>query len=100
MPPGRALTRGAALRSYSEIFWTAQPAVALPSDFVKKYDGKAISITGFEVDIVRHGGTPKEESVPSYQWCGRGCAAGAAPPRLGPAFRGRAPNTLKPGRLQ
>lgn len=53
---------------YSEVFWTAQPAIPLPAHIVARYKGKAISITGFEVDIVTGGenGTT-ESSVPEYE---------------------------------
>ena len=53
---------------YSEVFWTAQPAVPLPEDIVKGFAGKAISFTGFEVDVVAGGenGTP-EWSIPEFQ---------------------------------
>eukprot|EP01062_Namystynia_karyoxenos_P053991 TRINITY_DN4407_c0_g2_i1.p1 TRINITY_DN4407_c0_g2~~TRINITY_DN4407_c0_g2_i1.p1 ORF type:complete len:883 (+),score=253.05 TRINITY_DN4407_c0_g2_i1:102-2651(+) len=54
---------------YSEVFWTAQPAIDLPPELVSRFAGRAISITGFEVDIVRvDNATGKETSVPSYEW--------------------------------
>eukprot|EP01051_Picozoa_sp_SAG22_P004863 SAG22_NODE_273_length_13182_cov_12.693419_8_plen_651_part_00 len=54
---------------YSEVFWTAQPAVPLPADVVARFKGRAISFTGFEVDIVRADPeTGVETSVPSYEW--------------------------------
>ena len=53
---------------YSEVFWTAQPAVPLPKDVVERFKGRAISFTGFEVDIVRVDHTGEEVSVPSYEW--------------------------------
>ena len=53
---------------YSEVFWTAQPPVPLPSEVVEEFRGRAISITGFEVDVVAGGeqGEP-EWSVPEFQ---------------------------------
>ena len=34
-----------------KVFWTAQPAVALPDDIVQQFAGRVISFTGFEVGL-------------------------------------------------
>ena len=47
---------------YSEVFWTAQPKVDLPSEVKAQFKGKAISITGFEVDVMDE----YNESVPEF----------------------------------
>ena len=54
---------------YSEVFWTAQPAVPLPENIVSSFKGKSISFTGFEVDVVSGGddATTPEWSVPEFQ---------------------------------
>ena len=56
---------------YSEVFWTAQPAMDLPAHIVQEFAGRAISFTGFEVDIVEvfPNGTevPDVPSIPSYE---------------------------------
>ena len=56
---------------YSEVFWTAQPAMDLPAHIVQEFAGRAISFTGFEVDIVQvfPNGTevPDVPSIPSYE---------------------------------
>eukprot|EP00294_Goniomonas_avonlea_P005205 CAMPEP_0114558124 /NCGR_PEP_ID=MMETSP0114-20121206/10203_1 /TAXON_ID=31324 /ORGANISM="Goniomonas sp, Strain m" /LENGTH=847 /DNA_ID=CAMNT_0001743471 /DNA_START=21 /DNA_END=2564 /DNA_ORIENTATION=- len=52
---------------YSEVFWTAQPPVALPADFVAEYKGKVVSFTGFEVDIIRKLPNGTDVSVPSFE---------------------------------
>ena len=53
---------------YSEVFWTAQPAVPLPADLVSNFAGRAISFTGFEVDVVSGGENNETEwSVPEFQ---------------------------------
>lgn len=36
---------------YSEVYWTVQPDVPLPADFVAKYRGKAVAFTGYEVSL-------------------------------------------------
>eukprot|EP00946_MAST-07B_sp_MAST-7B-sp1_P003171 g3171.t1 len=53
---------------YSEVFWTAQPAVPLPDDIVSEFKGRPISITGFEVDVVAGGENNETEwSIPEFQ---------------------------------
>ena len=53
---------------YSEVFWTAQPAVPLPADIVAKFKGRAISFTGFEVDVVAGGENNETEySIPEFE---------------------------------
>jgi hypothetical protein len=48
---------------YGEVWWTALPEVPLPPDIVKRFDGKAIAIVGYEVDQVRKGAGPNGEDV-------------------------------------
>ena len=31
---------------YSEVYWTMQPSIPLPADFVKRFDGKIVALTG------------------------------------------------------
>ena len=51
---------------YSEVYWTAQPGIALPPDVVAEFNGRAISFTGFEVDVLRLNSTGGYESVLAY----------------------------------
>lgn len=51
---------------YSEVFWTMQPPVALPADFVARFKGKVVALTGYEVDIVRVGADGSEVHVPLF----------------------------------
>ena len=51
---------------YSQVVWHALAPVPLPEDIVKQYDGKVMSVTGWEVDVLREvNGTT--ESVPCYE---------------------------------
>ena len=51
---------------YSQVVWHALEPVPLPEDIVKEYDGKVMSVTGWEVDVLREvNGTT--ESVPCYE---------------------------------
>jgi hypothetical protein len=52
---------------YSEVYWTVQPDVPLPADFVAKYKGKAVAFTGYEVDALRQLPDGCEEHVPLYE---------------------------------
>jgi hypothetical protein len=48
---------------YSQVFWKGLPPVAIPAEIVKRFDGKAMAVVGFEVDQVRR--TPQGDvSVP------------------------------------
>ena len=48
---------------YSEVWWQAFPAVPLPGGLVERFDGKGMSIVGYETDAVRK--TPQGDvSVP------------------------------------
>ena len=51
---------------YSEVYWTAQPGISLPADVVAEFKGRAISFTGFEVDVMRLNSSGGYESVPAY----------------------------------
>ena len=54
---------------YSQVVWHNLGTVPLPADVVKEYDGKVMSVTGWEVDVLRGGaknGTV-EEHVPCYE---------------------------------
>eukprot|EP00494_Astrolonche_serrata_P029595 UN29862 len=37
---------------YSQVFWTMMETQTLPDDLVKRFDGKAMAITGYEIDQV------------------------------------------------
>eukprot|EP00658_Telonema_sp_P-2_P017566 TRINITY_DN16837_c0_g1_i21.p1 TRINITY_DN16837_c0_g1~~TRINITY_DN16837_c0_g1_i21.p1 ORF type:complete len:697 (-),score=123.62 TRINITY_DN16837_c0_g1_i21:336-2426(-) len=49
---------------YSEVYWTTQPAIRLPADFVSRFRGKIVALTGYEVDSVRTMPNGTETSVP------------------------------------
>ena len=56
---------------YAENFWTDQHNQALPAEIVKRFAGKVIAVTGYEMDMVmveptgRPGENPeKDVSVP------------------------------------
>ena len=51
---------------YSEVHWTMHPPVALPADFVAKYNGKVVALTGYEADTMRVLADGREEHVPLY----------------------------------
>lgn len=44
---------GPVTSTYSEVFWTALPNVPLPPALVKRFEGGAIAVVGFELDQVR-----------------------------------------------
>jgi hypothetical protein len=49
--------------TYGEVFWTSLPEIELPSELVKRFDGKGMAFVGFEADQVRR--TPDGDiSVP------------------------------------
>ena len=51
---------------YSQVLWHSLGETPLPADVVKAYDGKVMSVTGWEVDVLRMvNGT--EEHVPCYE---------------------------------
>lgn len=52
---------------YSEVAWYAQTS-PLPTEIVKRFAGKVMAVTGYEVDIVRNG-TDGFESVPCWEQC-------------------------------
>ena len=52
---------------YSEVYWTVQPDVALPADFVSKYKGKVVAFTGYEVDALRQMPDGTEKHVNLYE---------------------------------
>ena len=49
---------------YSQVFWTGFEPVALPKEIVSRFDGKGMSIVGFELDQVRELEGGGEERVP------------------------------------
>mmetsp|Transcript_58745 Transcript_58745/g.128742 ORF Transcript_58745/g.128742 Transcript_58745/m.128742 type:complete len:880 (+) Transcript_58745:49-2688(+) len=56
---------------YGEVFWTSMGTLPLPEDIVQRFDGKAIAVTGYEMDqvMVEPTGQPglspeKDVSVP------------------------------------
>ena len=51
---------------YSQVIWHALEPTPLPADVVKEYDGKVMSVTGWEVDVLRLV-DGKEVPVPCYE---------------------------------
>jgi len=54
---------------YGEVFWRGLPAVPVPEEIQKRFDGKTIAITGYEQDqVIRHdlNDSSKDQSVPIY----------------------------------
>ena len=49
---------------YAMVYWTMMPPVDLPENIVKRFDGKKIAITGYEVDQVFKNSDGSETSVP------------------------------------
>lgn len=41
---------------YSEVYWTRNAPINLPPELVKRFDGKVMAITGYEIDQVTHAG--------------------------------------------
>jgi len=41
---------------YSQVYWTRNTPINLPPDLVKRFDGKVMAITGYEIDQVTHDG--------------------------------------------
>jgi hypothetical protein len=39
---------------YSQVYWTRNTPVDLPPELVKRFDGKVMAITGYEIDQVTH----------------------------------------------
>ena len=52
---------------YSQVIWRSVGVAPLPTEIVKKYDGKVMSVTGWEVDVLRIGPNGTEEHVPCYE---------------------------------
>jgi len=49
---------------YSQVYWTRNAPINLPPEIVKRFEGKVMAITGYEVDQVTHPG-PKPGSTSS-----------------------------------
>jgi len=47
---------------YSQVYWTRNAPINLPPELVKRFDGKVMAITGYEIDQVTHDG-PQEGST-------------------------------------
>ena len=47
--------------------WRVLEPVPLPASIVSLYNGTAMAVTGFEVDVVRKGADGKDASVPNFQ---------------------------------
>ena len=41
---------------YSQVYWTRNAPIALPPELVKRFSGKTMAITGYEIDQVVHTG--------------------------------------------
>ena len=48
--------------SYSQVYWTRNNPINLPPELVKRFKGKIMAITGYEVDQVTHSG-PKVSTL-------------------------------------
>jgi len=44
---------------YSEVYWTMQQPIPLPADFVARYTGKIVAVTGYEAGRDLERGTLK-----------------------------------------
>jgi hypothetical protein len=53
---------------YAQVVMETQPVAALPRAFVEEHDGKLVSFTGFEMDLVRTDTEGVEHSVSSHEW--------------------------------
>ena len=51
---------------YSRVLWHSQP-VALPGEIIKRFRGKVMAVTGYEVDIVRTEADGTTTSAPCYE---------------------------------
>lgn len=49
---------------YSQVWWSPLPPVDLPADIVRRYNGTAMALVGWEVDQVRRTSEGVEKSVP------------------------------------
>ena len=52
---------------YSQVYWTRNDPVALPADIIKRFKGKVMAITGYEVDFLRRTASGDEVPVPCYE---------------------------------
>ena len=41
---------------YSQVYWTRNNPIDLPPEIVKRFKGKVMAITGYEIDQVTHNG--------------------------------------------
>lgn len=53
--------------NYSEVFWRTIGPVPLPDDIIERYNGSAMAVTGWEVDVVRKLANGSEVSVPCFE---------------------------------
>ena len=51
---------------YGEVYWTMQPSIPLPPEFVKRFEDQVVAFTGYEADAVRTRPDGTEEHVPLY----------------------------------
>ncbi len=61
---------------YSQVYWTRNTNINLPDALIKRFAGKVMAITGYEIDQVTHSGpqpgsTTKASSVCCSVWRGR-----------------------------
>ena len=52
---------------YSQVVWHGLAGVPLPADVVQEFDGKVMTVVGWEVDVLRHTSNGTVESVPCYE---------------------------------
>jgi len=59
---------------YSQVYWTRNAPIELPSALVERFAGKVMAITGYEVDQVTHDGPlPPPSPAPSEELSGFAC---------------------------
>ena len=54
---------------YSQVYWTRNNPIDLPSELVSKFEGKVMAITGYEVDQVTHSGPQTGSTTTSPTVC-------------------------------
>ena len=51
---------------YSQVYWTRNDPVPLPPALVERFDGRTMSITGYEIDQVVHAGEELAHTAASH----------------------------------
>ena len=58
---------------YSEVYWTRNLPINLPKELIKRFEGKVMAITGYEVDQVTHDGPEPGSTTTSTELGGFSC---------------------------